>query len=150
MIISDNIANIIEKMLDEGGGYAEVKRNDMAARLGCVPSQISYVIMSRFTSERGYLIESKRGGGGCIKIIRVQMNKDEYLMHFFHAIGNSVDEKEAAAYMVNLKDNGIITDREFFLICSCVSSSALDKIPKELRNSVRADILRHIIMTLLS
>lgn len=150
MIISDNIAKLIEKMLDEGDGYAEVKRNDLAAQLGCVPSQISYVITSRFTSERGYIIESRRGGGGCIKIIRVRMHKDEYLMHFFHAVGNSVDETEAYAYMMNLRDNGIISDREYSLICSSVSASALDRIPSNIRNNVRADILCHIIMTLLS
>ena len=71
MLISDNIARLIEKMLDDGGGFAELKRNDLASQLGCVPSQINYVITSRFTPERGYITESRRGGGGYIKIVRV-------------------------------------------------------------------------------
>ncbi|MBR5446913.1 MAG: CtsR family transcriptional regulator, partial [Clostridia bacterium] len=83
MLISDYIASVIEEMLNEGGGTTEVKRNDLASRLGCVPSQINYVITSRFTPEKGYIIESKRGGGGYIRIVSAQMTKNEYLMHFF-------------------------------------------------------------------
>ncbi|MBQ4193667.1 MAG: CtsR family transcriptional regulator, partial [Clostridia bacterium] len=64
MILSDHIASLIEKMLEEGGGSAEVRRNDLAQKIGCVPSQISYVLTSRFTPERGYVIDSRRGGGG--------------------------------------------------------------------------------------
>lgn len=67
MLISDNIARLIEKMLDDGGGFAELKRNDLASQLGCVPSQINYVITSRFTPERGYITESRRGGGRIYK-----------------------------------------------------------------------------------
>ena len=67
MILSDQIAALIDRMLEEGGGRTEVKRNDLAQQLGCVPSQISYVITSRFTPERGYVIDSRRGGGGCIR-----------------------------------------------------------------------------------
>ena len=64
MLLSDHIARLINEMLEEGGGQAEVRRNDLAAKLGCVPSQINYVITSRFTPERGYVTESRRGGGG--------------------------------------------------------------------------------------
>lgn len=116
MLISDNIERLIEKMLDDGGGLAELRRNDLASQLGCVPSQINYVITSRFTPERGYITESRRGGGGYIRIVRVNMTGNEYLMHFFQAIGDSVDEKEARAYLINLRDNGLITDREARLI----------------------------------
>ena len=87
MILSDHIARLIEEMLEEGGGTTEVRRNDLAAKIGCVPSQINYVITSRFTPERGYVTESRRGGGGYIRIVKKQMHKNEYLMHFFHAIG---------------------------------------------------------------
>ena len=150
MLISDSIAKLIEQMLDEGGGFAELKRNDLAARLGCVPSQISYVITSRFTPERGYLIESRRGGGGFIRIVRVNMHRNEYLMHFFCAIGDAIEENEAAAYMTNLKDNGIITQREGALIGAAISQNALEQVPPDKRNGVRADILRHFIMVLMS
>ena len=148
MLISDNIARLIEKMLDDGGGFAELKRNDLASQLGCVPSQINYVITSRFTPERGYITESRRGGGGYIKIVRVKLSENEYLMHFFHAIGNSVDESEARAYIVNLRDHGIISEAASRVISDSISSGALDKVPREKKNEVRADILRHIILTL--
>ena len=149
MLISDNIAKLIEQMLDDGGGLVELRRNDLASRLGCVPSQINYVITSRFTPQRGYITESRRGGGGYIRIVRVNMSANEYLMHFFHAIGDSVDENEARAYIANLRDKGVINDREARLIHASLSDSALEKAPKEEKNSIRADILRHVILTLL-
>lgn len=150
MVISDYIAKIIEQMLDESGGIAELKRNDLAARIGCVPSQISYVITSRFTPERGYIIESRRGGGGYIRIERARMTKNEYLMHFFHAIGRELDSDEARAYVKNLFDNEVINEREANIISSAVCGNVLDKISPEIRNIVRADIMRHVLMTLMN
>lgn len=149
MLISDAIAKLIEEMINEGEGAAEIKRNDLAGQLGCVPSQINYVITSRFTPERGYIIESRRGGGGYIRIIRKQMAKDEYLMHFLYAIGDSVDEKEALAFLGNLFDQEVIGEREYILLGSTVSNAALGKLPSAARNTVRADILRHIILRLM-
>lgn len=150
MLISDYIAKIIEEMLNEGGGSTEVRRNDLASRIGCVPSQINYVITSRFTPERGYIIESRRGGGGYIRIVRAQMTKNEYLMHFFHAIADGLDEKNAAVFTLNLYDRGIITEKEAAIIKASLCGSSLDRIHPSERNSVRADIMRHIIMTLMN
>lgn len=148
-MLTDTIAKLIEEMLDEAGGSLELQRNDMAARLGCVPSQISYVITSRFTPERGYIIESRRGGGGCIRIVKKQMQRDEYLMHFFYAIGESIDEREASAYIANLLGNGLITSREKNMIAAALSGSALAEIPPEFRNNIRAQIFRHIILSIM-
>ena len=149
MLVSDSIARLIEQMLDENNGEAELKRNDLALRLGCVPSQISYVISSRFTPERGYMIESRRGGGGYIRIVRVKMDKNEYLMHFFHAIGESLDEGEGRAYLLALRDNDIITEREAEIIASAVSAGALDGVPPAYKNNIRADIMRRVVITLM-
>lgn len=148
-MLTDNIAKLIEQMLDESGGALELQRNEMASRLGCVPSQISYVITSRFTPERGYIIESRRGGGGCIRIVKKQMHKNEYLMHFFYAIGDSIDEREAEAYIRNLLENNIITTREYAIISASISPSALSVIPQSERGNVRADVFRHIILALM-
>ena len=112
MLLSDHIARLINEMLEEGGGQAEVRRNDLAAKLGCVPSQINYVITSRFTPERGYVTESRRGGGGYIRIVRVQMTKNQYLMHFFQAVGKELGENEARVYLTNLAEHGCMTPRE--------------------------------------
>ena len=150
MLISDYIASIIEEMLSEGGGITEVRRNDLASRIGCVPSQINYVITSRFTPERGYIIESRRGGGGYIRIVKAQMTKNEYLMHFFHAISDGLDEKNAAVFILNLYDRGVITEKEAAIIKASLCGSSLDRIAPSERNSVRADIMRHIIMTLMN
>ena len=148
-MLADTIAKLIEEMLMESGGALELQRNELANRLGCVPSQISYVITSRFTPERGYMIESRRGGGGCIRIVKKQMDKNEYLMHFFYAVGNSIDERETAAYISNLHGNRLITDKECAIISAATSNSALNDLPQAVRNAVRAQIFRHIILTLM-
>ncbi len=150
MLISDYIASIIEEMISEGGGMTEVRRNDLASRIGCVPSQINYVITSRFTPERGYIIESRRGGGGYIRIVKAQMTKNEYLMHFFHAISGGLDEKNASAFILNLFERGVIDEREALIIRSALCGSSLEKVHPAERNIVRADIMRHIIMALMN
>lgn len=149
MVLSDHIARLIEQMLEEGNGQAEVRRNDLAARIGCVPSQINYVITSRFTPEKGYVTESRRGGGGYIRIVRVPMTKNNVLMHFFHAIGDSLEENEARACLKNLADGGVITPREANIAMASMSQKALDKVPAEQKAAVRADIMRHVLMMLM-
>lgn len=81
MRISDSVANYILQMLNDENGIAEIQRNELANTLGCVPSQINYVITSRFTPEQGYIVESRRGGGGYIRIIRREHDK----IRFNHA-----------------------------------------------------------------
>ena len=149
MLISDSIAKIIEQMLEEGGGSAEVRRSDLAARLGCVPSQVTYVITSRFTPERGYITESRRGGGGYIRIARVAMDKNEYLMHFFHAVGDSLDERESVALLKNLRDQGIVGEDVAEIIDATMSERALARIEPQGRSAVRAAIMRHVLLGLM-
>lgn len=148
-MLTDDIAAMIEDMLNEAGGSLDLRRNDMAAQLGCVPSQISYVISSRFTPQRGYVIESRRGGGGYIRIIRKEMSRNEYLMHFFAAIGNSIDEAESTAYLNNLAGNGFITTEGYTVARAALSDSALSDLPPNMKNNVRAQIFRHIILGLM-
>ena len=148
-MLTDYIAQMIEEMLNEGNGTLELQRNEMATKLGCVPSQISYVISSRFTPERGYIIESRRGGGGCIRIVRKQMNRNEYLMHFFCAIGDRIEENEAFAYLKNLYGNDCINERELRLCSASLSNTALAAIHPMHRPSVRADIFKQLILSLM-
>ena len=145
MLLSEHIAKLIEEMIEEGEGSTNVRRNDLAQRLGCVPSQVSYVISSRFTPERGYITESRRGGGGYIRIVRVPMSKDEYLMHFFQAIGTSLSENEAKAYVRNLLENEVISAREASVIGAAVSASALGKLDAGAANIIRADEARRYV-----
>ena len=148
-MLADTIAKLIEEMLNDAGGSLEIQRNEMANRLGCVPSQISYVITSRFTPEKGYIIESRRGGGGCIRIVKKQMQKDEYLMHFFYAIGNEISEREVLAYLNNLLGNEIIGKKSYALIAAATSNSALSDIMPGARDIVRAKIFKHTILALM-
>ena len=148
-MLADQIAKMIEEMLEQSGGALELQRNEMAGRLGCVPSQISYVLTSRFTPERGYIVESRRGGGGGIRIVRKQMHRDEYLMHFFCAIGEQIEENEAKAYLRNLLDQELITPREAAIIGNALSGAALQNVTPEGRSTVRAQIFRHILLSLM-
>ncbi|MBR3894709.1 MAG: CtsR family transcriptional regulator [Clostridia bacterium] len=148
-MLTDHIAKLIEEMLNEGDGILELQRNEMATRLGCVPSQISYVISSRFTPERGYIIESRRGGGGCIRIVRKRMDSNEYLMHFFCAVGDEIDEREAVAYLKNLHGNALISEREFMICASAMSNAALASLPPSVRSSIRADIFKQMLLSLM-
>ena len=141
MGISDMIAEMIEKMLEEGGGNAEIKRNDLAGQIGCVPSQINYVITSRFTPERGYVIESRRGGGGYIRITRKALHKSEYLMHMFASVGTSIDLQSSEALVADLLYGELISAREAKLITVALRSCASDE--------VRAVMFRQMILTLI-
>jgi transcriptional regulator CtsR len=149
-MLADSIARMIEEMLNEQNGILELQRNEMANRLGCVPSQISYVISSRFTPERGYIIESRRGGGGCIRIIRKQMTSDEYLMHFFCAIGDSISEAEANAYLGNLLDAGLLSERNLRLARAALSNAALAMLSPADRPLLRAAIFKQMMLSLMS
>ena len=149
-MLADQIAKMIEEMLEESGGSLELQRNEMAGRLGCVPSQISYVISSRFTPERGYIIESRKGGGGCIRIVRKQMGKSEYLMHFFCAIGDAIDEGEANAYLSNLADTGLISRESLSLARAALSNAALSTVNPSFRNTVRASVFKQMILSMMS
>ena len=91
MRISDSVANYILQMLNDENGIAEIQRNELANTLGCVPSQINYVLTTRFTPEHGYTVDSRRGGGGYIRITRVSMDRVLLMMHVINAVGASID-----------------------------------------------------------
>ena len=125
-MISDVIERMLIEMLNEEGGRLELRRNELAERLGCVPSQINYVITSRFTPERGYIIESRRGGGGYVRITKKMIHSDQYLMHLFCAIGAEIDAKSATLYLAEMLDRGFITEREGKMMVSMLSVFSSD------------------------
>lgn len=120
-MISDVIEKMLIQMLSEEGGSLELRRNELAERLGCVPSQINYVITSRFTPERGYVIESRRGGGGYVRITKKMIHNDEYLMHLFCAVGDEIDIKSATLYLLELADRALISERECRMLSTVLS-----------------------------
>lgn len=148
MLISDYIAQMLEEMLEQSNGTLEIRRNDMASKLGCAPSQINYVITSRFTPQHGYLVESHRGGGGYVRIVRKEMHRDEYLMHFFHSIGTSLSEAEAVAMLRNLCATRAVETDVAAVMRAALSDRALTGIEdKALRDRVRADLLRQLVLS---
>ena len=148
MRISDSVANYILQMLNEADGIAEIQRNELASVLGCVPSQINYVITSRFTPEQGYIVESRRGGGGYIRIIRRRMTKSDMIMHLVNAIGNALDAASARAMLRNLVETGVAEDGDVALMAAALSEKALSAAPKEYREQLRAAIFKNMLLVL--
>lgn len=148
MRLSDYIENMILEQLQAEGGSTELRRNELAQQLGCVPSQVTYVLSSRFTPARGYQVESYRGGGGYVRVTRIALDRNSYLMHCFHAVGERIDRASASAILSNLRDNDILTEREAALLGGCLSDGALGAVEPAGREYVRADLLRQIIMQL--
>ena len=122
MKMSDMIADMILDMFGDGNSSVQIQRNDLANRLGCVPSQINYVITSRFTPEAGYRIESRRGGGGYILISRAD-NSDTAIMSLINSIGDSVDERSAKANLINCNYQKLINDKATKMMVSAVADS---------------------------
>ena len=150
MLISDMIESIINEMLKENEGLAEFRRNDIAVKFGCVPSQINYVITSRFTPEKGYIVESRRGGGGFIKIKQVKFDKTSYIMHFVNAVGESIDYNTTKVFLSNLYNHDIISHREMRMILNITSDNILKRImPPNARDSLRSAILKNAVLALI-
>ncbi|MBO5453795.1 MAG: CtsR family transcriptional regulator [Clostridia bacterium] len=150
MKISDLIEEIIKEMLDNEDGVASFRRNELAYRLNCVPSQINYVINSRFTNDHGYTVESKRGGGGNITITRIKLDNDGYLMHIASSIGNSITQNVAYTFIKNFLDYGAVTNKEAQLIASAISDNVLRIVEQPGRDILRASIFKNMIVSIIS
>ncbi len=146
MNLSNVIAGMISDMLEEKDEI-EIQRNILAQDLGCVPSQINYVLSSRFTPERGYMVESRRGGGGFIKITRIIYDKDTLLPRVISSVGDSLDRDTAQAHIMNLLYQGAITEPQAKLISAAASDSPYRSLPPQIRDIVRADIFKQMLIT---
>ena len=149
MLISEKITRIIEEMLNNGNGIIEIKRNEFANTVGCVPSQINYVITSRFNKERGYIVESRRGGGGYIRIIRPEMTGSAYLCHMLGCIGDRIDAESAVYLAKDMYAKGIINEREANVIISVLANKTTYDLAKDSSEYARAEMLKTIILTLI-
>lgn len=147
MRISDVIESFIKEML-ETDDSAIIQRNDLAEHFNCVPSQINYVISTRFTPVHGYYVESQRGGGGYIKIRKVNVTNSEYLMHIITSIGNTITAKEVEVFVNNFIDLGIINDKEARLLKSATNDKVLT-LPVQTKDEIRANIFKNMIITLI-
>jgi transcriptional regulator CtsR len=137
-------------MLEDEGGSAELQRSNLAEKFRCVPSQINYVISTRFSPEHGYLVESRRGGNGYIRITRVQATPKALIMHTVNAVGDELGPRTAAAFVSNLLDADALDTRSAALILTAISDRALQPIAPEHRDIVRASIFKQLLVAVLA
>ena len=149
MRLSDTIEQFIKELLNDEATEVELKRNELAEYFGCAPSQINYVLATRFSPDHGYLTESRRGGGGYIRIVRVVQTGSQRLMYLVNdRIGDSLEEEECLRLISQLKDQRIITADEAALMASAVSTRALGvPVPDALKNAMRAKMMKSMLMT---
>ena len=145
MRMSDAIAEFINACLAEEN-VLEMRRSELAERFGCAPSQINYVITTRFSPENGYIVESRRGGGGYLRIRRVVSGRQALVMHAVSSIGDEIDPQSAAAIISNLLAAGAIRAESARIIATALSEQALRAVPPALRPAVRAELIKRMLM----
>ncbi len=148
MRLSDAIEQFIKAMLAEDEQEIELKRNELAEYFNCAPSQINYVLATRFTPDHGYIIESRRGGGGYIRIFRMEQDTSEQLLHYLNErVGDSIGALEASHLVLQLKERGLTEPLESALMQAAVSSQALSlPIPTTMKDALRARILKTMLL----
>ena len=146
--MSDVVAQYIMQIPDEQNGSAEIQRNELAGNLGCVPSQINYVITSRFTPEQGYIVESRRGGGGYIRISRVKMDRGTAMMHIINSVGSSLDKATAEVMLNNMLQRNMLEMQSAKLIAAALSDRTLSHLEQDKRDTVRADLFKNMLLTI--
>ncbi len=150
-VIEEYIAQLLE---ENGDGSISLRRKDLAERFGCVPSQINYVLRSRFAPENGFLVESQRGGHGYIRVVQLTFkNCDEEVVHLSDLIGNAVTEQEARKLLVNLQNRDIISPRERLIIEVSLrnqedNSRTMFDVSTYKRDIMRADLLKKLLTSL--
>ena len=143
--LSDSIEQFIKGMMEEEM-QIDLRRNGLAQHFGCAPSQINYVLATRFSVDHGYLIESQRGGGGYVRIVRIEQRCDgDLLSTLLERIGNSVTEEEAAGIVRQLLTSEMITQREAKLMRAAVLRNAL-ALPVSAKDVLRASVLREMLV----
>ena len=147
MRISDLIEEFIKDLFDDENEAIEIQRNELAEHFNCVPSQINYVISTRFKPSQGYYVESRRGGGGHITIKKVSNSKSDYLMHIINNIQNNITSNEVDVLISDFLSYGLITPKEAKLLKVATNDNVL-RLPKDIKDEVRARIFKNMILNL--
>lgn len=150
MRLSDTIEAFIKTLLAEEEHEVELKRNELATYFNCAPSQINYVLATRFTPDHGYVIESRRGGGGYIRIVRVVEQPGQHLLYLINErIGDAIDEESAARLISQLAEQKLVTLDEGRLMRAAISGQALAiPIPDAMKDAIRARTMKTMLTTL--
>ncbi|WMJ80308.1 CtsR family transcriptional regulator [Clostridium sp. MB40-C1] len=148
--LSDVIEEFIKELLEETGDSAlEIGRNELANQFRCAPSQINYVLTTRFSTESGYYVESRRGGGGCIKITKIQYKNNEPLRKIIdEKIGNSITYENSRIIIQGLVERNIISGREGNIMKGAINDRTID-VHFENKNNIRAQILKAMLKVVL-
>ena len=146
MGISDIIAGFINEVLDSEEGCAELQRAELAQRFRCVPSQINYVISTRFSPEHGYIVESRRGGNGYIRIRRAEVDAKQIVMHTVNAVGSRLDVHTARAFLSNLLGVNAIDRDQARIMSAVLEENALRCLPVEQRDILRANLFKQMLL----
>lgn len=150
MKLSDIITAEIIRMLNESEQQtAEIQRNEFANIMGCAPSQINYVLSSRFTPEHGYIIDSRRGGGGYIRIKRVVMNHSSAIMHIINSIGDAIDPLSTRVLLENCVDTELVDKDTAKIMLSAVNNNVMRRVAVDGQDTLRAAILKEMFLVLL-
>ncbi len=151
MRLSDTIEEFIKTMLGQDEPEIELKRNELAEYFRCAPSQINYVLSTRFTPDHGYVIESRRGGGGYIRITRLQQQNGQFLQYLLdERIGEAISSRSAQILCMKLAEQGLVGDEEARLMLAAVSPQALSvPVPESAKDAIRARILRNMILSVI-
>lgn len=147
MRMSDIIEEFIKDLLNEENEQIEIQRNELAEQFNCVPSQINYVISTRFKPSQGYYVESRRGGGGHITIKKVNNNKSEYIMHIINNIGDEITSNEVDILISDFLSYNVINEQEAKLLKVATSDNVLS-LTKEIKDIVRARILKNMLLNI--
>ncbi len=142
--LSDTIEKFIKDLMEEGT-QVELRRNELAQHFGCAPSQINYVLATRFSVDHGYVIESRRGGGGFVRIVRMHPRSEGNLLSILlQRVGTEIDEDSAVAIIKHLLDCKLVTANEALIMRSAVAQNAL-ALPISAKNVLRAAVLRNML-----
>ena len=143
--LSDKIESYLRKLIRQYEGEVEIKRNRLADDFNCAPSQINYVLDTRFTVERGFIIESRRGGGGYVRIIKVKLNsKNEAMKNIIKQLEGPLQPKEAKGIIKRLHENNLIRHRDRVLLEAAISKNSIGFENKE-KNKIRAQVLKNTL-----
>lgn len=148
MRLSDAIEQFIKTMLAQDEQEVELKRNELAQYFNCAPSQINYVLATRFTPDHGYIIESRRGGGGYIRIFRMEEDTSQQLLYLIHErIGDSISYLEADHLIIQLQERKLTTPTEAAIMRAAISQQALSlPVSAAMKDALRAKILKTMLL----
>jgi transcriptional regulator CtsR len=148
--ISDLVENYLKQLLAESGNqYVEVQRSDLAMRFSCVPSQINYVLTTRFSAGHGYFIESRRGSGGYIRIVKIPLDqRADLILDLCAIVGDSISQADAEGVISRLFEENLISLREARVMQAAVDGNIL-RLGTPVRDKLRAHLLKAMITSIL-